>query len=155
MVTLPTESILTGVLMKKKKFISLPEPTALMHVLHVIWLTKTTLSHALIVSTWPSWPGRESKRVYMEIRRVALAVVVVNMPRGFNIRNRLYYFSGWPAVKASCWSTKGLSVTVLSSGGLKTIDCVGRGPLMERWLNYTALLSISTRLDIDYAWGSI
>ena len=68
--------------------------------------------------------------IYLFKRRVALAVVVV-MPRGFDITNRLYYFSGSTAMKPSCWSTKGVSVTVLTSGGLKTIDSVGRTPLME------------------------
>ena len=140
---------------EKIKLLSLPEPTALVHALHAIWLTKTTLAHALIVSTWPSWPGSESKRVYMEKRRVALAVVVVNMPRGFNIRNRIYYFSGWTAMKPSCWSTKGASVTVLTSGGLKTIDSVGRTPSMEWWLHYTVLPSTPVCMGTNSAWGCI
>ena len=62
---------------------------------------------------------------------MALAVVVV-MPRDFDIRNRLYYFSGFSTVKANCWITKGVSVTVVTPGGLKAIDSVGRGPLMDR-----------------------
>ena len=37
---------------------------------------------------------------YMEKRKVALAVFVV-MPRGSDVRNRLFYFSDLSAVKAS------------------------------------------------------
>ena len=33
-------------------------------------------------------------------------------------------------MKRGCWNTKGVSVTVLTSGGLKTIDSVGKMPLM-------------------------
>ena len=34
-------------------------------------------------------------------------------------------------MKPSCWSTKGVSVTVLTSGGLITIASVGKMPLVE------------------------
>ena len=64
-------------------------------------------------------------------------------------------FADSTATKPSCWSTKGVSVTVLTSGELKTTASVDKMPLMESWLQYTALLSIPASMDINYAWGLI
>ena len=63
----------------------------------------------------------------------------------------LCYFVGSTAMKPSCWNTKGVSVTVLTSGGLKTIDSVGKMPLMGSRLQYTALLSTPACMGTNYA----
>ena len=54
-------------------------------------------------------------------------------------------------MKPSCWSMKGVSVTVRISGESKTIASVGKMPSMESCLHYIALLSIPACMAINYA----
>ena len=60
---LPNKSTLAIYHYIRKK---LSEPTAFVHALHVIWLSKTAVAHALIVSPTTSWPGWTNKIVNME-----------------------------------------------------------------------------------------